>query len=233
MGHSRTASVLSLAALAATLLAPASAASDLKLDGGTQASVAYGDNFLLELSGGPNLPGWVFIDVSPGPISLFGESIPIGFTGAFSQLLAMSTPASGDYAVSFPLPQNSSLSGASIYLIGVLLDPSDPNGLDFSNNARLDIVPPVGAGANQGTFIGRTVTLDGSGSAQADGSLPPGALVSWQLLSSPPARSRARTTRARCSPPSRPMCRATTPSASRSTSAARARARRRPCTPGT
>ena len=186
MGHSRIASVLSLAALAATLLAPAPAASDLKLDGGTQASVAYGDNFLLELSGGPNLPGWVFIDVSPGPISLFGESIPIGFTGAFSQLLAMSTPASGDYAVSFPLPQNSSLSGASIYLIGVLLDPSDPNGLDFSNNARLDIVPPVGAGANQGTFIGRTVTLDGSGSAQADGSLPPGALVSWQLLSSPP-----------------------------------------------
>lgn len=174
-----------MSSLAAALFASSALASDLSIDGGTQASVPYGESFLLELSGGGNLPGFVFVDVSPGPVNLFGESIPIGFTEAFTSILSLTTPSTGDYAVQFPLAQDPDLSGASLYLMGVIVDPSDPNGLDFSNNALLEIVPPVGAGTNQGTFVGRTVTLDGSDSAQADGTLPPGAQVLWQPVSAP------------------------------------------------
>ncbi len=167
-------------------LASAAHASDLTLDGTTAAEVPYGGAFQIELSGSPGLPAFVFVDVSPGPTFLFGESIPLGFTPALQPIVSGTTGGAGLFTSPFFLAENPSHAGITLYLAGVILDGADPNGLDVSNGASLAIVPKVGAGLPQSTLVGRETTLDGSGAALADGTLAPGTAVAWSLVAQPP-----------------------------------------------
>ena len=168
----------------AALAAPA-AASDLTLDGTIFAQVPFGGALTIELAGAAGSPAFVYLDVSPGPAALLGESVPLGLTPALQLVAGGTTDGMGVFATPFFLAENPAFAGATVFLAGVVLDPSDPNGLDVSNGATLEITPKVGAGLNQTTLVGRTIVFDGSGATLADGTLPAGTAVSWQLVEAP------------------------------------------------
>ena len=171
--------------LALALLSTPALASDLTLSGQADLDLAYGESFALQLDGNPDLPLLVFIDSGPGPTLAFGESLPLDLSPNLKLLIVGATDASGTWSVQYPTPQDATLAGTDVYFGGLVLDPSDPNGLDFSDGAALHLVPPVGAGVNQGALVGRTVVLDGSGATAADGTLPAGAQLWWEFLSGP------------------------------------------------
>ena len=127
----------SLALAAGLCLASPLLASDLKIDGVTSANAAVGTAFTVDLTGNAILPVVVGFDVSPGPVVLFGESFPIGFTPQVSQLAIGATDGAGLYTDTFPIPNNPGLVGATLYFVGVILDPGNANGLDVSNGADL------------------------------------------------------------------------------------------------
>lgn len=168
------------------LFAPAARASDLTLDGGTLAQVPFGGQFQIQLDGAPGLPVLIYADTSPGPTVLLGESVPLGFTGNLVFVVGGTTDGGGSFTTPFFLPEAPQQAGVTVFLAGAVLDPLDPNGVDVSNGAQLDIVPQVGAGANQTTLVGRSVVLDGSLAQLADGTLAPGTSVDWQILGRPP-----------------------------------------------
>ncbi len=173
------------AAAALCALALPTPASDLTIDGGTQAAVPYGASFLIELSGKPGAPALVFADVTPGPTNVLGEPVPLGLTPALFLLLVQPIPPSGTLAIQYPVPGVPAYAGKTVYLAGVVVDDADPNDLDFSNGVRLDVVPPVGAGASQATLVGRAVVLDGSGAGDADAMIPPSTAVHWTIRDAP------------------------------------------------
>lgn len=127
-----------LAAAAAALVFTSSAlASDLKLDGQTSLAKPIGTPLQVDLTGNPSLPCMLAVDVSPGPVSVLGETIGIGLTPAmFFQAIAP-TNASGLSSTTLPMPSSPSLIGATFYLLGAIIDPTDSNGLDFSNGADM------------------------------------------------------------------------------------------------
>ena len=161
------------------------AASDLTLSGVADLDLPYGDAFELQVTGGPALPVLVFIDSGPGPVSAFGELVPLDLSPDLKLLVSGSTSAAGSWSLTWPTPQDPTLAGADVYFGAVVLDPVDPNGLDLSGGAALHLVPPVGAGADQGALVGRPVVLDGSGAATVDGSIPAGATLWWDFVGGP------------------------------------------------
>ncbi|HKX45339.1 MAG TPA: hypothetical protein VJP77_01350, partial [Planctomycetota bacterium] len=114
------------------------AASDLQLDGQTVLVAPLGATVATTLTGNPGLPALVAADTDPGPIVLFGESVPIGLSPALTVLFAGSTGA-GTLAQNVVLPADPSFLGATFHLVGVVIDPGDANGFDFSNGATLTI----------------------------------------------------------------------------------------------
>jgi hypothetical protein len=160
-------------------------ASDLSLDGGTAAHIAYGDSFLIEVAGGSGLPAFLFADSGPGPSLVLGELVPLSLSPTLFLVYSGTTDASGTWSVSFPTPSNPAISGAKFYMGGYVLDPSDSNGVDFTNGAVLNIGPIVGAGPDQAGLVGQRVVLDGSGASLAGGSIPAGAVLDWQVLQAP------------------------------------------------
>ena len=160
-------------------------ASDLYLDGGTETSIAYGDSFLIEMAGGPGLPTFLFADSGPGPSLVLGESVPLSLSPTLFLVYSGTTDATGSWSVAFPTPSNPAISGAKFFMAGYILDPSDSNGVDFTNGAVLNIGPVVGAGQDQAGLVGQRIALDGSGASSADGSIPFGASLDWQILQAP------------------------------------------------
>ena len=51
-----------------------------------------------------------------------------------------STNAAGLSSSSLPMPSSAALIGSTFYLVGAVLDPTDPNGFDFSSGADLTFV---------------------------------------------------------------------------------------------
>lgn len=123
--------------LFATVASSLSSASDLKLDGQATLNKPIGTTLSVELKGGVSLPALLAVDSSPGPVSLFGESLDLGFTPSMFILPGGLTDGAGTFALSVPIPSDVSFIGATLYMLGVLIDPSDPNGLDFSSGASV------------------------------------------------------------------------------------------------
>jgi hypothetical protein len=128
------------AVAAAFVFSGTALASDLKLDGQTSLAKALGSNLQVNLTGAPSLPCMLAVDVSPGPVTLLGESVAIGSTPSmFFQPIA-STDATGLSSTTLPMPTSAALIGSTFYLLGAILDPADPNGFDFSSGADLTFV---------------------------------------------------------------------------------------------
>jgi len=125
------------AALAITAIAGVAGASDLKLDGQTSVIKQIGTNLQIDLTGSPNLATKVAVDVSPGPVSVLGESIAIGLTPSMFFIGTVPTDAAGLSSTTVAIPNDPALIGGTFYLVGAVLDPADPNGFDFSSGATL------------------------------------------------------------------------------------------------
>ena len=118
-------------------------ASDLELDGASTLTKPIGTNLEIEVTATKNLPVLIAFDVSPGPVSLFGETLPLGFTPALTLLPGGATDKTGVYTTSVAIPNISALVGGTFYFLGLALDPADPNGLDFTPGASVSFGPAV------------------------------------------------------------------------------------------
>ncbi|MBC8451418.1 MAG: hypothetical protein H8D72_01785 [Planctomycetes bacterium] len=127
-------------ALAACVLTGAATASDLKLDGQTALNKVIGTNMQIDLTGNPGLATQLALDVSPGPVSVLGESIPLGLTPALFFLPSVPTNGAGLATTILPVPNLPALVGNTYYFMGAVLDPADPNGFDFSNGASVTLI---------------------------------------------------------------------------------------------
>ena len=133
-------------------------ASDLKLDGQVHATASIGSTLQVDLTGNPGLPILLVADADPGPISLFGESIPIGLSPVAFFLPGGATDGTGTYSTSVGVPPLAFLVGQTWHLAGVVLDPLDPNGLDVSNGADVTFTA-AGPGFEEVELAGNPLTL--------------------------------------------------------------------------
>lgn len=168
-----------------TSLAAISHASDLSLAGAVDPTVPYGSGVPVLLSGAPSQPAVVYVDADPGPVSLNGQSVPLGLTPALGKVVSGTTNIFGDLNGFLFVPGNPSLAGATVYFAGFVVDGTGPLGADVSNGCSLTIAPPVDAGADAVVLIGDRIALDGRGVLGDDGNLAPGTTVSWTLLEAP------------------------------------------------
>ncbi|MDF1799936.1 MAG: hypothetical protein P1V81_12225 [Planctomycetota bacterium] len=135
---------LASAFLVSFLLANPALAADLTIDGQTSAQRSIGSQLVLELHGGANLPAVVFVDSSPGPLLYQGELIDLAFTPSAFLLGAGSTSSSGTYTKSAAVPDVPGFVGAQLFLLGAVVDATDPNGIDFSPGVDLTLTDKTG-----------------------------------------------------------------------------------------
>ena len=124
--------------------APAVLAADLTLDGQTSITKPLGTSLHLEVTNAANkVPVLLAVDASPGPVTILGESVDLGFTPALQLLPGGSTTIFGTWQADLPLPTDPSFVGASVYAVAAAVDAADPNGLDFTPGTTLTFGPSV------------------------------------------------------------------------------------------
>ena len=126
-------------AIAGLLSCPVAQASDLTLEGQTAPTLDPGSTGTLVLSGNPNLIAALTFDVDPGPVTLLGESVPIGLSSSFVTISSGLTDPLGELSLTLPIPSAPEVLGQTYFFAGVILDPADDNGVDFSNGVALTI----------------------------------------------------------------------------------------------
>ena len=130
-----------LATIALCLTASTATASDLTLNGQTSVDLPPGASLHVELTGNPGLPAFLAMDLDSGPHTFKGEVFPLGVTPLFTLLDLGLTDGNGLVELSAVMPTSTVWLGIDVYLLGVILDPTDPNGHDLSNSADLIGVP--------------------------------------------------------------------------------------------
>ncbi|QDU69740.1 hypothetical protein [Engelhardtia mirabilis] len=155
MRHLPAASPCVLATAALAGLALTAQASDLTLDGRTSTVAQLGSSLAIELTGAPGQVALVGVDVSPGPVDLFGQSIPIGLTPAFAFVGDGPTDGSGSFGFSLVLPSDPALDGVTFYLVGVLADPTGSAPLDFSGSADVTLTVDLAPVADELVGVSR------------------------------------------------------------------------------
>lgn len=116
---------------------------------------ALGTNMDCTLGGGPLAPFWLYIDMAPGSIPLFGGSVCLGATPALASIIdtpssGLVIPATGSLPLSFPLPLAPALQGLTIYSQLVTFDSAAPGGLGLSNPASVQLAMPDSTNPAQG-----------------------------------------------------------------------------------
>ncbi len=176
---------------AAFLVSGTAFGSDLTLNGTTSVVTETGSSLSIQITGAPQRPALLLLDIDPGPSTAFGEQVPLGFTPFFQILLTDFTAPNGVVQWNAMIPSDGSLAGVTVYFAGVVLDETDPNGKDFSNGADLTIRLPTDAGGSQGVMVGVPTALDGSALLGPDLSTLPGAHIQWQIINRPPGSQAA------------------------------------------
>ena len=84
-------------------------------------------------------PAWLLADSSPGPTTVLGLQLPVGFTpGMVIQLLG-AVPAGGTLEMTGTVPFDVDLIGASAWFVGAVADAPAPADWDWSGGAVLHI----------------------------------------------------------------------------------------------
>lgn len=167
------------------LCAPPAEASTLAVDGATSVVKIVGQSLAVTITGKAGAPATLLLDISPGPVDLLGQTLPLGFSFFVQAVPLGAIPASGTLAFSATVPNLAALADQQVFLLAVVADSAAPLGLDFSNGADVTFHAPPGVGAAQATLVGRTVVLDGADAAGPSGDLLPGYTISWSLLATP------------------------------------------------
>lgn len=151
----------------------------LSVNGLVSAQGYHGDPLTISISGPAGRNAYLLADFTAGPTTLFGRSLPLGFGPSMNAFPLGPLPATGTLSVSTVFPSVPGVSEIEVHLLVLVLDPAALFGLDFSNGASLLLIEPPTAGANQGSIVGSTVTLDGRSVADGFGELIPDRTVVW------------------------------------------------------
>ncbi|MCB9916612.1 MAG: hypothetical protein H6828_15915 [Planctomycetes bacterium] len=129
--------VAALAMLAG--LAPTGRASDLAIDGVTAATAFPGDTTHWTITGTPGAPVFLMLDTDPGPTSLFGNLLDLGFSPALLVLALPPVPGGGELAFDIALPPELDAFGVPLYAVAAVADAVSPHDYDYSNGASLTL----------------------------------------------------------------------------------------------
>ncbi len=169
-----------IAAFSATSLA----AQSHLINGSTNALVPVNSTMTATLSGQPNQLHWWLVDVSPGPVMVYGVNIALGFTPALLDLGIATLDANGQRSISVGIVDDPALHGLSLHSCALFLDPAAPAQFTASNGVSFTFLDDgASAGGDAATFVGEPVTLDGSGNLDpGTQALPPGASITWSVI---------------------------------------------------
>jgi len=135
--------IASFAILSALMLATAEARAQLTLalDGQTSIIKPLGSTIAVTVTGGQvGMPVLLMLDSDPGPTTVLGLSVPLGFTSAFVMASIGTVPAGGTLAFDLFIPHWESLHAQTFYLAALAFDSSTPTGLAISNGAQKTLV---------------------------------------------------------------------------------------------
>lgn len=122
------------------LLLTATASAGLELDGKTTLTKHMASPMEVQLTGTPGQPAMLLLDVDPGPTTIGGVTVPIGFTPFWRSISLGDIPAGGVLNTTVPLPNRPNLNNKLFYVVGVVIDPAAPGGYDISNSCELTLV---------------------------------------------------------------------------------------------
>ncbi|HEX6811933.1 MAG TPA: hypothetical protein VF384_09960, partial [Planctomycetota bacterium] len=134
--------IASIAILSALVLATAEtrAQSTLALDGQVSVIRRLGDAIAVTVTGQVGQPVGLMLDTDPGPVTLFGLTVPLGFTSAFVLANIGTIPAGGTLTVQIGIPYREGLHSQKFYLAALSLDSTAPQGLAISNGVDVTVV---------------------------------------------------------------------------------------------
>ena len=89
-------------------------AAELQLGGVHALNLPYGQTLSMSLSGAPNKSAFIYYDVSPGPVPIAGELLPLGLTPALKKIAQGSTGPAGKLSAVAFLPEDPTLSGLTL-----------------------------------------------------------------------------------------------------------------------
>jgi len=135
--------IASIALLSVLMLATAAARAQttLALDGQASIIKPLGTTVSVTVSGAQaGMPVALMLDTDPGPTTVLGISVPLGFTAAFVIACPGTASASGTLTTDIFIPHNERLHAQTFYLAAVSFDTGQPTGLAISNGVQLTLV---------------------------------------------------------------------------------------------
>ena len=120
--------------------ADARAQSTLSLDGQTSIVRPIGDTITVAVTGAAGQPALLLYDTTAGPTSVFGVTVPLGFTSGLTLVPLGAMSPGGTLTLDVAIPHAESLHAVKLYAAAVVLDPAATSGLAVSNGADLTIV---------------------------------------------------------------------------------------------
>lgn len=170
-------------ALVTACLATCLAAQSHLINGSTNALVPVNSTMTATLSGQPNQLHWWLVDVTPGPVTVYGVNVALGFTPALLDLGIGALDANGQRTISVGIMDDPALHGLSLHSCALFLDPAAPAQFTASNGVSFTFLDDgASAGGDAATFVGEAITLDGSGNLDpVTQTLPIGAGITWAV----------------------------------------------------
>ncbi|MEZ6197728.1 MAG: hypothetical protein R3F20_18730 [Planctomycetota bacterium] len=133
---------LLLPLLALATLAVAGHAQTMTLDGVTAVQKTGLSTLEFRVEGTPGQMVWAGLDVSPGPSTVFGQTVPFGFSPGWVLTVSDVLDAGGEYVEVSTIPGSSLLVGFKVWVIAAVSDASMPGGVAFTNGGSVEIVTP-------------------------------------------------------------------------------------------
>ena len=95
-------------------------AADLTLDGQAHLAKLQGLPLSVKVTGAPDAPAYLWIDVSPGPVTVAGHTVELGFTPSVILLALGNMPASGELDLSGTVPLPEAGIGKTVYMVAMV-----------------------------------------------------------------------------------------------------------------
>ena len=154
------------------------------INGSSSALVPVNSNMTATFAGQPSQWHWWMVDISPGPVSVYGVEIALGLTPYLLDLGIAQLDSVGHRALTIGVVDDPALHGLSLYSCGLFLDPTAPSQFTASNGASMTFLDDgASAGGDAAAFSGEPITLDGSGNLDpATNALPVGASITWLVV---------------------------------------------------
>lgn len=124
------------------LLCPLAAAhaSDLTIEGQAHAALLQGLPLSVTVTGTPGADAYLIVDVSPGPVQLFQQTLELGFTPSMLLMALGPLPPSGTLTLTGNVPMASAATDQVVYMLAVVASDPSPALWEFSGGASLTMV---------------------------------------------------------------------------------------------